>query len=547
VEATAAHTHTILSLQTGSFGTAGTLFTSAASNMPPYQEVPYAQKTLDDGLEFPVGSVMMWEGTNCPATWQRYTLLDGRFPLGAGFVNAAGGAATHTHTYTQLPPHTHNQGTLTLVASGAHQDSINYRSPSTVPGSAGVFGSANPAAFKSGLLSNSGAHNHNGALTGSTGVTGVATATTQTASNLPPYTSLVFCKKISATQISAGTTSTVHKYYFSGAQRVAMRENTTLYFLAGDHLGSTSLIIDANGNKVGEMRYKPWGETRYSWSSLPSFPTNYQYTGQRNNPDIGLYYYNARWYDPSLGRFTQVDTNIPLQQGTQSWDRYAYVNNNPSRYTDPSGHCFFEPLEFIFCATVAVAFIAEAAPVISQFLAEEGPALEPEIEEAALEAAPAIEEAFAEGEQALINAEEELRTFYHATNAQGEESILNNGINLDKGRPNLDFNPANQKGFYLTQDYEQAQSWANKFGEDGRIVQFKIPQSQLNNLNSKIFSQGNDEWLDFALRGRSGLLQHAFDFVEGPYLKLKDLTPAGHQLAIFTQSAVHIFNNYIMK
>jgi hypothetical protein len=44
-------------------------------------------------------------------------------------------------------------------------------------------------------------------------------------------------------------------------------------------------------------------------------------------------------YDPQLGRFAQADSIIPLQtQGTQAWDRYAYVNNNPLRYTDPSGH-----------------------------------------------------------------------------------------------------------------------------------------------------------------------------------------------------------------
>lgn len=47
-------------------------------------------------------------------------------------------------------------------------------------------------------------------------------------------------------------------------------------------------------------------------------------------------FYNARWYDPALGRFAQADTIIP--DGVQGLDRYAYVNNNPLRYTDPSGH-----------------------------------------------------------------------------------------------------------------------------------------------------------------------------------------------------------------
>ena len=47
----------------------------------------------------------------------------------------------------------------------------------------------------------------------------------------------------------------------------------------------------------------------------------------------------ARWFNPSLGRFLSPDTIVPTStQGTQAWDRYAFVNNNPVRYTDPRGH-----------------------------------------------------------------------------------------------------------------------------------------------------------------------------------------------------------------
>jgi len=49
-------------------------------------------------------------------------------------------------------------------------------------------------------------------------------------------------------------------------------------------------------------------------------------------------FYNARWYDPALGRFAQADTIIPGAGNPQAWDRYAYANNNPVRYNDPSGH-----------------------------------------------------------------------------------------------------------------------------------------------------------------------------------------------------------------
>jgi len=51
---------------------------------------------------------------------------------------------------------------------------------------------------------------------------------------------------------------------------------------------------------------------------------------------FGLMFYNARWYDPSLGRFAQADTIVP--SGVQGYDRYAYANNSPLKFIDPSGH-----------------------------------------------------------------------------------------------------------------------------------------------------------------------------------------------------------------
>ena len=142
------------------------------------------------------------------------------------------------------------------------------------------------------------------------------------------------------------TGSTVTKYYYAGAQRIAMRTGSwdynnpvtgTLNFILGDHLGSTSLTTDGAGNKVSELHYKAWGEVRYASGNTP---TKYTFTGQFSYVnDFGLMFYNARWLDVSLGRFAQADTIIPEQtQGVQAWDRYAYTNNNPIRYIDPSGH-----------------------------------------------------------------------------------------------------------------------------------------------------------------------------------------------------------------
>jgi len=49
--------------------------------------------------------------------------------------------------------------------------------------------------------------------------------------------------------------------------------------------------------------------------------------------------YRSRWYDSGLARFSQPDTIVPHIFRPQSLNRFSYVNNNPIRYKDPSGHC----------------------------------------------------------------------------------------------------------------------------------------------------------------------------------------------------------------
>jgi RHS repeat-associated protein len=143
-----------------------------------------------------------------------------------------------------------------------------------------------------------------------------------------------------------GPNQIVTKYYMAGATRVAMRKGGTLSYLIGDHIGSTSLTTDANGNRTSELRYKAFGETRFFFGTMPTrytFTGQYAYNDDPSTPGVtegfGLVYFNARWFDPSLGRFAQADTIVPTStQGTQAWDRYAGMNNNAVRYNDPTGH-----------------------------------------------------------------------------------------------------------------------------------------------------------------------------------------------------------------
>ena len=132
-------------------------------------------------------------------------------------------------------------------------------------------------------------------------------------------------------------------YYYAAGARVALRVqgdpepgNNGLFYLLGDHLGSTSLSYNADTSQTVTQLYKAWGEVRYSSGGLP---TRYTFTGQYSYvSDFGLLFYNARWYDSYLNRWTSPDQIIPDPYNPLDLDRYAYSRNNPVNYIDPSGH-----------------------------------------------------------------------------------------------------------------------------------------------------------------------------------------------------------------
>jgi RHS repeat-associated protein len=139
-------------------------------------------------------------------------------------------------------------------------------------------------------------------------------------------------------------------YYHAAGKPIAMRvlppgnSTGTLYFLHSDHLGSTSAVTDPSGSVVARQWYHPYGSVRASTGALP---TDITFTAQRSDA-TGLYFYNARYYAPLIGRFISADTIVPEPGNPQDLNRYAYVRGNPLKHTDPSGHWTEEELEQLF-------------------------------------------------------------------------------------------------------------------------------------------------------------------------------------------------------
>jgi len=113
---------------------------------------------------------------------------------------------------------------------------------------------------------------------------------------------------------------------------------STVNYYHTDHLGSSNVITDANGNQVQHCEYAPYGTLTVNTGTDV---VKHKFTGKELD-NTGLYFYAWRYYDPTLGRFTQPDTIVPNPNNPQDFNRYSYCNNNPINYTDPSGHWKFK-------------------------------------------------------------------------------------------------------------------------------------------------------------------------------------------------------------
>ena len=107
------------------------------------------------------------------------------------------------------------------------------------------------------------------------------------------------------------------------------------FYYHNDHLGSALSVTDENGNKVVERDFTPFGE-RINTDVYDDEPRDIEedesgFTGKDWDEDVGLYYYNARWYDPTVGRFINQDP------AGDDPTLYVYGFNNPLSYIDPSG------------------------------------------------------------------------------------------------------------------------------------------------------------------------------------------------------------------
>ena len=129
----------------------------------------------------------------------------------------------------------------------------------------------------------------------------------------------------------SGVSTWFTKTYTLGGVMVATKTDGVVHYVSSDHLGSTSVSHNTSTGSTGTVTYFPFGAER---SRTGFVDTDRTFTGQVSDAGTGLMFYNARYYDPVAGRFTQADTIL-----ADGPNRYSYVRNNPLARIDPSGNC----------------------------------------------------------------------------------------------------------------------------------------------------------------------------------------------------------------
>jgi RHS repeat-associated protein len=195
-------------------------------------------------------------------------------------------------------------------------------------------------------------------------------------------------------RFTSGSTTTWRSYFVADGKTVGERSVTgstvTLTYFVLDHLGSVAVVTTSTGTVQSQLAYDAWGKMRSPTTGAddeacalpPASPTTRGFTDQEQMEDVCLVNFNARIYDPQIGRFMSADPTTEAPYNLQDLNRYTYVLNNPLSLTDPTGYGGFWGLDLLMNERALVPILRRspilgsiatiAAAAVCQYFAEAG-------------------------------------------------------------------------------------------------------------------------------------------------------------------------------
>lgn len=186
--------------------------------------------------------------------------------------------------------------------------------------------------------------NEDGSLTAEGDLFSYICSATGRAYDLTEYvndTNRQYTEVLTAYTVNSGATES---YSYNGRQRLSRNDiwteardlvcNETSYYLY-DGRGSVTANTWQNGMVTSVYQYDPYGQVTLGSTEHTDF---YGYNAESYNPNTGLEFLRARYYNAEIGRFFQEDTYLGDINDPLTLNRYAYTKNSPLNYIDPSGH-----------------------------------------------------------------------------------------------------------------------------------------------------------------------------------------------------------------
>ena len=148
------------------------------------------------------------------------------------------------------------------------------------------------------------------------------------------------------------TGNEVMEYYYDASGIIGMKYNGEYYYFDKNLYGDILKVYNNSKNTVASFSYDSYGNI-LSESGSMSDKIHFRYRGYYYDEETGFYYLQSRYYDPSICRFISADQYElvgTLSDTVGQLNLYAYCNNNPIMYTDPSG-------EFLITASMVISWI----------------------------------------------------------------------------------------------------------------------------------------------------------------------------------------------